>query len=199
VNKQNKFAALTLLCLLVFSPNISTSANSKQTFRIERVYVFAQYDSAFVLAVAHAVLRPDRDLSESQVDCLLATLRASGLFERVQTEWSYPESGIRRLTLHCYTRPGRKRFIVSRISLVDLPEVDSKLFLKHLADKGLKPGVTLLQFPYDEMNEIVDESIRSAVPKERISKYQGSAWISFKQTSKGRIEIRAFASEPNCQ
>lgn len=168
------------------------------TFRVDRVYVFAKYDSSFALALANELIPPDRDVTQAEVDCLLSDLKASGLFDRIEAKWTNSGGNVRTLTLHCRPTPGREHFVVSKISLVGLREVDPKAFSKSLADKGLKPGVRLLQFTYDTLNELVDDSIRRAVSPELVSEYGGSAWISFKVNGLRHVEIKVFSSKPKC-
>jgi hypothetical protein len=198
MNSFNTVRISILFFLILLPSGPVRAAQVSGTFRVERVYVFTEYDSSFVLAVANQVLPPDRAVTQADVECLLANLRASGLFDRVEPKWSHVGESVRTLTLRCHAKRGRRQFVISKVSLIDLPEVDKSVFSTNLADKGLKPGTRLLQLTYDQLNDLVDNSIRDAIPPTLVTKYGGSAWISFAPSGVGRIEIKVFPSKPKC-
>ena len=186
-----------LLLLALFLPTpAQTEANSGK-FYVERVYVFSKYDPSFVLQLANTILPPNKEVSQADVECLITVLKDSGLFDQIKTKWSYSGKDIRTLELHCDPQPGREQFVVSRVSLVNLPQIDAWKFSNSITVKGVKAGVPLLNFTYDGINKAVDDSIGESVSPELL-KDLGSAWISFKPDGEGKIEILVLENKPEC-
>src|SRR5215204_1979202 len=111
---------VTLWLVIIFG----NAAAQTPTFVVERVEVHAQFDSSYVLALANAILAPNKAVSQSDVDCLLNELRGSGLFEKIETKWTRKDVGILRLSLYCTSKSGRNLFTISKFSLISLTDVD---------------------------------------------------------------------------
>lgn len=189
---------LVLLFFLTFVMGQEKRDIDSSKFFIESVTVFSKYDSAFVLKLSDSVLPPNKEVTEKDVHCLLGALDHSGLFGLITMEWTDAGKGIRRLALHCEPKPGREAFVISTVSLVRLPEVDKVEFMRRMSEKGIKAGTPLIQFTYEQLNAMVDESIRQTVSPERAKEYGGSAWIVFRPDRQGEIEVRVTESSPPC-
>ncbi len=186
---------LVALCLAIIFGNAAAQA---PTFVVERVEVHAQYDSSYVLALANAILPPNKTVSQSDVDCLLNELKRSGLFEKIETKWTKKDAGIVRLSLYCTSRPRRNLFTISKFSLISLSDVDENKFLKRMAEKSVFVGTQLTQLTYDELNDLIDEAIQKSVGPDLASKYAGSAWVQFRNEHSGEVEVQIFPERPKC-
>ena len=140
---------VTLWLAIIFG----NAAAQTPTFVVERVEVHAQFDSSYVLALANAILPPNKAVSQSDVDCLLNELRGSGLFEKIETKWTRKDAGVVRLSLYCTSKTRRNLFTISKFSLISLTDVDEKQFLERMAEKGVFPGAQLTQLTYDDLND----------------------------------------------
>ncbi len=185
---------MTLWLAIIFG----NAAAQIPTFVVERVEVHAQFDSSYVLALANAILPPNRAVSQSDVDCLLNELRGSGLFEKIETKWIRKDGGIVRLSLHCTSKSRRNLFTISKFSLISLKDVDESQFLKRMAEKGVFIGTQLTQFTYDELNDSIDDSIQKSVGPDLASKYTGSAWVQFRNEGRAGVEVQIFPERPIC-
>lgn len=174
------------------------AAAQSPTFVVERVEVHAQFDSSYVLALANAILPPNKAVSQSDVDCLLNELRGSGLFEKIETKWTRKDAGVVRLSLYCTSKTRRNLFTISKFSLISLTDVDQTQFLKRMAEKGVFIGTQLTQFTYDELNDLIDDSIHKSVGPDLASKYTGSAWVQFRNEGSGSVEVQIFPERPKC-
>lgn len=185
---------VTLWLAIIFG----NAAAQTPTFVVERVEVHAQFDSSYVLALANAILPPNKAVSQSDVDCLLNELRGSGLFEKIETKWTRKDAGVVRLSLYCTSKTRRNLFTISKFSLTSLTDVDETQFLKRMAEKGVFIGTQLTQFTYDELNDIIDDSIQKSVGPDLASKYTGSAWVQFRNEGSGGVEVQIFPEQPKC-
>src|SRR5215203_4247454 len=176
---------LVALCLAIIFGN---AASQTSDFVVERVEVHAQIDSSYVLAIANAILPPNKAVSQSDVDCLLNELRGSGLFEKIETKWIRNDGGGVRLSLYCTSKSRRNLFTISKFSLISLTDVDENRFLKRMAEKGVFIGTQLTQFTYDELNDLIDDSIKKSVGPVLATKYTGSAWVQFRNEGSGGVE-----------
>ena len=168
------------------------------TFVIERVEVHSQFDSSYVLALANATVPPNRAVSQSDVDCLLNELRGSGLFDKIETKWIRKDDGVVRLSLYCTSKSRRSLFTISKFSLISLTDVDENQFLKRMAEKDVFIGTQLTQFTYDELNDLIDDSIQKSVGPDLANKYTGSAWVQFRNEGSGGVEVQIFPERPKC-
>jgi hypothetical protein len=187
----------TLLILLTLTL-FGHSQSAPESFVVDRVEVHAQFDSSYVLALANAITPPNKAVTEADVQCLLDEIRASGLFQRVETKWEKREEGVRRLSLYCTPKSDRKRITISKFSLIGLSDVNENEFLKRMGEKGVFAGMRLIEFPFDRLNDIIDESIRQSISPAAANKYSGSAWILFRKDSFGNVEVKIFSDRPVC-
>jgi len=177
--------------------SFSYQTSSNASFIVQRVEVYAKFDSSYILALANARLPPNKRVTEADVQCLLNEIRDSGLFENVKAKWNN-EAGVRRLSLYCTSKRGRPQMSISKFSLHGLPAVNQNEFLKRMREKGVFTGMRLLQFTYDELNDKIDESINQSVPADMADKYRGSAWIEFWTDALGGVEVRIFHEQADC-
>jgi hypothetical protein len=190
---------MAMLLIFLMLPWFSHSQTAPETFVIDRVEVHTTFDAAYVLALANAITPPNKSVTEADVECLLNEIRATGLFRRVETKWERRDDGVRRLLLYCTPKSDRKRITISKFSLIDLSDVNENEFLKRMGEKGAFVGMRLVEFPYERLNDIVDESIHESVPAALASKYNGSAWIQFRKDPLGNVEVRIFPERPVCK
>jgi hypothetical protein len=175
-----------------------SQSSSDPSFVVERVEAHAQFDSAYILALANTRLPPNKRVKQSEVECLLTELKDSGLFQKIKAKWDHV-GDIRRLYLYTISRPDRERMPISKFSLVGLSDVNQNEFLKRMVEKGAFTGMPSLQFSYDHLNDIIDESIQQSVPADLRSKYVGSAWIEFKVDELGGVVVTIFHEQTDCK
>ena len=190
---------LMILTLCLIAPFGYQSSEKPATFVVERVEAHAQFDSAYILALANTLVPPDRAVTQSDVQCLLDELRASGLFEKVEAKWEHETLRVRRLSLYCTSKSNRNRITISKFSLCALPGVNEEEFLKRMGEKGAVSGIALGQFTYDELNDIIDDSIHQSVRADFAGKYNGSAWVLFRPDESGSVEVLILPESPSCK
>lgn len=190
---------LMLLTLCLIAPFGYQSSEKPATFVVERVEVHAQFDSGYILALANTLVPPDRAVTQSDVQCLLDELKASGLFRKVEAKWANESLSVRRLLLYCTSKSNRNRITISKFSLCALPGVNGEEFYKRMGDKGAVSGIALGQFTYDELNDVIDDSIHQSVRADFAGKYNGSAWIQFRLVTPDSVEVRIFPEIPDCK
>jgi hypothetical protein len=190
---------LILVALWLIAPFGIQCSEKPATFVVERVEAHAQFDSAYILALANTLVPPDRPVTQSDVECLVSELKDSGLFDKVEAKWNNPDLGVRRLLLYCTSKPNRSRITISKFTLSALPGVNEEEFLKRMGDKGAVSGIALSQFSYDELNDIIDDSIHKSVSADFAGKYNGSAWVQFRVDESGSVEVLILPESPNCK
>lgn len=191
---------MLLLLALWLVPAFGVQSSEKPaTFVIERVEAHAQFDSAYILALANTLVPPDRPVTQSDVQCLLAELTASGLFEKVEAKWNNQDLAVRRLLLYCTANRNRNRITISKFTLSALPGVNEAEFLKRMAQKGAVTGIALNQFSYDELNDLIDDSIHQSLEADFPGKYDGSAWVQFRLDEIGTVEVLILPQSPTCK
>lgn len=188
----------TLIIWAMFTAtSCSCQTSSNASFTVQHVEVYAKFDSAYILALANDRLPHNKRVTEADVQCLLNELRNSGLFKDVKAKWNN-EAGVRRLSLYTTSKRGRPQMSISKFSLHGLPAVNQDEFLKRMGEKGVFTGMRLLQFTYDELNDIIDESINQSVPADMADKHRGSAWIEFRTDALGGVEVRILHEQTDC-
>ena len=189
---------LALVLLLVLLPQHGISHRQPERFYVEHITVFATYDAAYVLDLANGVLPADKEVTDADVDCVVNELRSSGLFAAIRIEWTEQGKGTRKLAIHCEAQAGREAFQLSGIVPVGMPEVPTEQFVKQMEAKQIKAGSSLLYASYNDLNEKLDEWFKESASGEVKKKYSQTAWITYRPTRLGVVEIRVMPARPKC-
>ena len=181
-----------MLILFVLSLFAMTSPQNRPIppdFVVERVELHGTYDSTYVLTLANIILAPNKQVSESDVRCLLDEVKASGLFRDLTYKWDNNSGGVRRLSLWSQSRFDRKSVRISKFTLEGFPDVNYDEFLRKIGERGLTSGMLLSEVAYDRLSDTITETITKLVPEAVARKYEGSAWILFRADSDS-VEVR---------
>lgn len=190
---------LAVVLFLFLLPQQEITRVEPESFHIERIYVFATYDAAYVLDLANGLLPPDKEVTEADVTCVVNELRSAGLFANIKIEWTESDNKrIRTLTLHCESKAGREAFLMSGIVPMGMPEVSTEQFVKQMAAKEVKAGSSLLHVPLRDLDDKVDEWFRESAPAAAEKKYRETIWITYRPTGPGTFEIRVLPRRPEC-
>ncbi len=128
-------------------------------------------------------------MSDSDVECLIDEIKASGLFTRVTYKWDKNTGAIRRLSLYSQSRLDRKSVKISKFTLEGFPDVNYDEFLRKIGERGLTTGMLLSEVTYDSLSDTITDTITKLVPEALAQKYEGSAWIRFRADSDS-VEVK---------
>jgi hypothetical protein len=173
--------------------------SDSKTFYVEIVDVSAKYNATYILRYSHAIVPPDKLVTERDVSCLVSELKASGLFTDVQAKLMQKSRNTSKLLLTTTNQYQIKRFVISEITLDELPEVDNAKFQTKLNEKGIKPGTPLLKFYYETLEEKINEALREALPPNLVKDNMGSAWITIRPAGKRKVRLIVSPSYTRCQ
>ena len=189
---------LALVLFLILLPPHEIARHEPQRFHVEHITVFATYDAAYALDLANGLLPPDKEVTEADVSCVVNELRSSGLFADIKVEWTEQGKDTRKLALHCESQVGREAFLLSGIVPVGMPEIPRQQFIKQMEAKQIKPGSSLLYSSYNDLNAKLDDWFKESASADAVKKYGETAWITYRPTGPGTIEVRVMPGRPKC-
>lgn len=182
-----------ILCSLI---TLSFMQSDTLAFYIEKIFTDTKYDSRYILGHALLFLPPDKRSNESDVQCLVSELKASGIFEDVQAKLIQTgKDDARDLEIKPIYHRDIERFVISEIALSGFPEIDRLKFQSLLKKKGIKPGIPFLRFPFNELEDKVGEAGRESYTQIPVTAKNGVPyWITIK--SNGLRKVKLIVSPP---
>jgi hypothetical protein len=169
-----------------------------QPFYVDKVVVYGRYDTSYILRRENAILPPDELVTQTQIQCFLSELKASGLFKKLRAKTVRNRSNRRTLELTATYKTDVKTLNISDIILEDFHEIDETRFREVLESNGLTSGVPLLKHFYARLEQKINESLRSALSPELREKYQGTAWISIRPDGSRKVKLVVRPTYSGC-
>lgn len=188
-----------ILCLLLIFGFQSDSS----VFWVETVGTNSEYDSRYILNNILEFISQEKPFRESEIksniDCLVAELKASGIFEDVKAELRPTKRGnanARSLIVDVTYRPEIESFVISGIVLVGFPEIDNARFQAALGGTGVKPGAQFLKYYYHDLELNVGEALAKAHKKRP---YRGPYWIAIRSDGNQRVKLIVSPASSGCK
>jgi hypothetical protein len=160
-----------------------------QCFYVDKIIVYTRYDSQYLIRRQNAIVPPGKLLGQKDVDCLGNELRRTGLFASLQIRLLRRTADTRTIEVTAKYRPDFRTLLIGEIVLKDLPEVNEILFLRLLADNGIKIGDRLMDHYFVSLEEKIAYCMRRSLPADRQTEYGGVPWITFEVTATRTVRI----------
>lgn len=183
------------LCLAVL---LSPARLDSPSFYVERVEVQTKYDSRYIFERVSAIVPPNKLVRESDIECLISELKASGIFDDIRTKLIQTREDTRRLVLSATYHRQLENFIISDITLDELSEVDKAEFQLALDKKGLKLGIPFLKYRYRELVEKITESLREVYPDSSMRDKMGMPWIIIRPVAGNELRLIVSPAYTGC-
>lgn len=175
-----------ILCLLI----ALTTQSASPTFYVGTVEVLTTYDSRYVLRRTNQIFTSDIPIQQSDIDCLVAELKATGIFADVQTELtSSKHRNFRKLLISTKNADRIDEFTIGEVVLSGLPEVDGARFQAALSKRGVKRNTFLMKYSFSELEERVSEALREVYPSSVDKKPLGLAWVTITTDGVKRVKL----------
>lgn len=161
-----------------------------QDFYIERVEVFDNFNSSYLLSNANVMLSPDRSVSMKQIECYIKEMKSSGLFEDIAWELEKTkDKDVYILKIKPKHKSNYSEITIDEIILQDFPQTNKEKFLENLSYENL---TIKSKFISNSFSRIVDK-IKTAIQKSSTSDpFNGTAevpWVSIKESKDGGVKI----------
>jgi hypothetical protein len=185
-----------LLLGLAILPFFSQSRPT--AFYVEQTYVLADRYATYILHYSNTIIPPDKLAHQSDIDCLVGELKATGIFTKIRTRLVQTGAETQRLTITVSERNVRK-LILAAIVLKRLPEIDAGVFQAKLRSQGIAPGMPLTKYHYGALAERVNHAVLDSLPKSMLKDDMGLAWLTFRPVGKRRVKLIVSPEYSGCE
>lgn len=187
------------LCLAVLLPSVQLGSKA---FYVE-VEAHTKYDSRYIFNRSNRIIPQDRPVKESDIqsaiECLVDELKATGLFEDVNANLvSMRKEDVRKLEISTVYHRQIEGFVISEITLDGLQEVDKAQLQSALNEKGVKPGIYFLQYPFSELEEKISEALRAVYPDRSVRDKIEAPWITVRPDGERAVKLIVSQAYSGC-
>jgi len=177
-----------LLCLMMALLIVQSGSS---TFCIKNVEVLTKYDPRYVLNRTNQIFSSDTPSKKSDLDCLIAELKATGIFADVRAELTPSKTrNFWNLLISTENVEHIQEVAISEVDLSGFHEVNNAEFQAALAKRGITNNSYLLKYSFNELEERVSEALREVYPKTLAEKEKmGLAWVTIRADGAKRVKL----------
>ena len=188
-----------MLKLFLFLAVLILPAQSDSSaFSIDRVEVYAEYGSVYILRLANQLVPPDKQSSKSDIDCLKKELRLSGLFADDVRARLVQEGTSRKLIITATPNPQLAGTVVSEITLDGFPELSKTKFQSALDKNGISAGEPLTKYSLNELMERITKALQELYQSELHESDVDIPWISIRPAEPGKVRLIVSPAFTGC-
>lgn len=160
-------------------------------FYVENVEVLTKYDSRYILRRTNQTFSSDIPSKKSDIDRLVAELKATGIFADVQVELTPSKNkNTRKLLISTEDVEQIQEVTISEVDLSGLPEVNNAEFQAALAKRGIANNSYLLKYSFSELEERVSAALREVYPNTlAVKEEMGLAWVTIRADGVKRVKL----------
>lgn len=171
-------------------------SGSSDQFYVRRVIVESENEARYVLNHANVLIRPDTLTTEKKINCMVATLKESGLFREINTKLIPSQNEYDLIITPIYTND-LQDLIVSEIVLDPDFNIDRDLFLNRVRDKLVFSGMEFLQRPFIDIENDISETIEELDKTKNQDDLE--IWVRVQKINSRTIKIYVDSQYPKCE
>jgi hypothetical protein len=175
--------------------------SDQPAFRVGGVSANTKYDARYILNSALHFLPPEELRKNSDVECLVNELKASGLFEQVHAKLADTgKENVRNLVIDTVYRSDVESFVIREINLAGYQNVDKKKFNAALKRRGILVGIPLMKYFYSRLEDLIATALREAYQHGSITKGQDQPiWIAIRPDGHKGVRLTVSPFPPKCE
>ena len=168
-----------------------TEQMDSSTFYVNDVEVLTKYDSRYILRRTNQIFSSDIPSKKSDIDGLVAELKATGIYVDVQTELTPSRNKYsRKLLINAKNVEHIQEITISEVVLSGLPEVDNAEFQSALARRDITNNSYLSKHSFSELEGKISEALIEVYPNTAAEKEEmGTAWVTIRPDGEKRVKL----------
>jgi hypothetical protein len=147
--------------ILLASMLLLAAAQASDNPKVSRIFVVTPYNASIIFEYANAAFPEDEPLRDGAIDCLVAELKATGLFTDISVILKPTEDGREvNIDIKPVWNPRREKFVIEEIVFEGFTGIDGQDLPGRLRQKGLIEGTPLMSYPISKIKVLVDDTVQ---------------------------------------